>query len=157
MEITGQLANGQPWEDATGEVVLTRSGNSLTAAYYKSGITLSGQVNPRHNEYQMNFQVQVPLTFSGRTRGFLGNLDGNPGNDFYAKGQTNPLPSGISERDLYFQLLTCKLNVHVPRLACFPHQNIVYWRVRYRPDLGYLIDCMNDNSNICYCFRASTC
>jgi hypothetical protein len=108
VEITGLLPNGQPWEVETGEAVLTRNGNSLTAAFYKSGITISGQVNPRGREYQMNFQVRVPRSFSGRTRGYLGNLDGNSGNDFYRKGETNPLPNGISERDLYFHLLTCK-------------------------------------------------
>ena len=112
-EITGQLQNGQPWEDATGDAVLTRSGNSLTVAFYKSGITISGNVNPRGSEYQMNFQVRVPQSFSGRTRGLLGNLDGNPTNDFYRKGQTNPLPNGISERDLYFHLITCKTRMHV--------------------------------------------
>ena len=107
-EITGELQHGQPWEDATGEAILTRSGNSLSVAYIKSGITLSGQVNPRGNEYQMNFQVRVPRTFSERTRGFLGNLDGNSGNDLYEKGDTNPLPNSISERDLYHKLISCK-------------------------------------------------
>ena len=109
VEITNQLVDGQPWVDATGDAVLTKSGNSLSVAYYKSGITLSGQVNHRGGEYQMNFQVRVPRTFSGRTRGFLGNLDGDRGNDFYAKGATEPLPNSISERDLYFQLITCKV------------------------------------------------
>lgn len=107
-EITGQLQNGQPWMDETEEVVLTKSGNSLSAAFYKSGITLSGQVNPRGGEYQMNFQVRVPRSFSERTLGFLGNLDGNSGNDLYVKGEGDPLPNSISERDLYFKLLTCK-------------------------------------------------
>ena len=35
-EITGQLRNGrQSWEDATGNAVLTRSDNSLAAAFYR--------------------------------------------------------------------------------------------------------------------------
>ena len=42
VEITGQLQNGKPWEDATGEAILTRNGNSLMAAFHKTGITLFG-------------------------------------------------------------------------------------------------------------------
>ena len=110
VEITSQLQNGQPWEDNPGdsEAILTKNGNSLTAVFYKTGIILSAVVIPVRREYYMNFEVQVPRSFSGRTRGYLGNLDENSGNDFYRKGETNSLPNGISEGDLYFHLLTCK-------------------------------------------------
>ena len=108
-EITAQLQDGLPWEDATGNAVLTRNGNSLTAAFYESGVVLIGFVFPvATGEYYMNFQVRVPHSYRGSTRGLLGNFDGNPSNEFYRKGETTPLPDGISERELYPHLLTCK-------------------------------------------------
>lgn len=107
-EITTQLQDGQPWEDATGEAELTRDGDSLNVTFYKSGLILSGQIMSIGLGYYMDYTMQVPNSFSGRTRGLLGNMDGNPANDFYRKGETTPLPDAISERDLFSDLLTCK-------------------------------------------------
>ena len=107
-EITALLQNGQPWDDATGNARLTRNGNSLKVAFYQSGVTLVGIVYQFFGQYYINVFVYVPSSFSGRIRGLWGNLDGNSGNDFYRKGDTTPLPNGISPSNLYQNLLTCK-------------------------------------------------
>ena len=108
-EITELLVNGQPWYDEEGRAVLIRSGNQLTASFFDSGIALIAHVYPFGGEYYMNFQLQVPLSYSGRTQGMLGNLDGDPTNDFYRRGETIPLPNSISERDLLEEFKTCEL------------------------------------------------
>ena len=119
-EITEQLVNGGLlWYDVTKQVALSRSGNQLTATFLKSGIALVAQVNSFYyfgNEYYMNFRIQVPLSYSGRVKGMLGNLDGDPTNDFYRRGESNPLPNYISERALLDEFRTCEChnshNIH---------------------------------------------
>lgn len=113
-EITAELQDGQAWKVGPGEAMLIRNGNELRAAFYESGATFLGRVFAlSNNEYYMNFEVRVPQSFSGRTRALLGNLDGNPNNEFFSRNGTvyTPLPGGISQRDLYTQLLTCKFNI----------------------------------------------
>lgn len=107
-EITNQLVNGQPWYAANVEAALVKNGNELTATFFESGIALIAQVNPVGNEYYMNFRVQVPLSFSGRTQGMLGNLDGDSTNDFYRRGETDPLSNSISEQNLLEEFKTCE-------------------------------------------------
>ena len=108
MEITDELHNEQPWFDYTNEVMLLKKyDRQLTASFFKSGIVLIANVYIRGNEYYMNFQIQVPRIFARRTRGFLGNLDGNRDNDLYRRGETTPLPY-LSDRMLLGHLNTCK-------------------------------------------------
>lgn len=109
-EITNQLVDGQPLYiyDETEGTVLFRNGNELIATFFKSGIALIATVNPYYFEYYINFRIQVPQSYSGRAQGMLGNLDGDPTNDFYRRGEANPLPNTISERDLFQEFKTCK-------------------------------------------------
>ena len=109
-EITAELVNGQPLE-FPGEAMLIRNGPILRAAFYKSGVTFLGRVfGLANNEYYMNFEVRVPRSFSGRTRGLLGNLDGDSNNEYFRRDGT-ALSSSISERDLFDHLLTCKFTI----------------------------------------------
>ena len=85
-----------------------RNNNELTAVFIQSRIALTARVNIIRNEYYINFQIQVPKSFSERTRGFLGNLDGNPTNDFVRRGESNPLSNNIQERDLLRVFETCE-------------------------------------------------
>lgn len=113
VEITQDLAEGQVWFDSTKNSSLRRNGNQLTAAFFESGVVVIANVYPHGNEYYINFQIRVPqLAFSGRTRGLLGNLDGDPTNDFYRRGSTTPLSNTLSERSLMDHLLTCKCHYH---------------------------------------------
>lgn len=107
-EITEELQNGRPWYDPTREAVLLRDNDKLRAVFIESGIALNARVRHIRNEYYINFQMQVPKSFTSRTRGFLGNLDGDPTNDFIRRGETTPLPNNIRERDLLNEFQTCK-------------------------------------------------
>ena len=108
VEITDQLIEGQVWFDATRKSSLKRNGRRLTATFFESGVVLIATANPRGSEYYINFRMRVPPSFSGRTRGFMGNFDGNSRNDFYRRGSTIPLPNFISERALLEDFKTCK-------------------------------------------------
>ena len=115
-EITEQIVNGLPWYDTTKQVALSRKGNELTATFFKSGIAVIAQVYPIYyfgNEYYMNFRIQVPLSYSGRTRGMLGNLDSDSSNDFYRRGESNPLSNDISERALLNEFITCEYHSYI--------------------------------------------
>ena len=108
IEITDLLMqSGPPWYHSSGEVVLSRTGNELTATFFQSGIAVVAEVNPYRNEYYMNFRIQVPLSYSRRTQGMLGNLDDDPTNDFYRRGETEHLPNSISERELFREFQSC--------------------------------------------------
>ena len=107
-EVTELLQNGRPWYDPTRKAVLLRDNNKLTAVFIESEIAVNARVRHIHNEYYINFQMQVPKSFADRIRGFLGNLDGDPTNDFIKRGEMNPLPNNIRERDLLNEFQTCK-------------------------------------------------
>ena len=107
-EITDLVTeSSSPWYHSSREVVLSRNGNELTATFFQSGIAVIANVNPYGSEYYMNFRVHVPLSYSGKTRGMLGNLDDDQTNDFYRRGETQQLPNSISERDLFDEFKSC--------------------------------------------------
>lgn len=110
VEITRDLKEGQVWTDSTRKASLQRQGSQLTAAFYESGVVLIATANWYRNEYYINFQIRIPkLDFTGKTRGFLGNLDGNPTNDFTRRASpAMPLADTISEAALLDHLKTCK-------------------------------------------------
>ena len=107
-EITSELQNGQPKFYLAEEAMLLRKHNELTASFFKSGIVLIINLYPSADEYYMNFRIQVPRTFANKVRGFLGNLDGSRNIDLYRRGETTPLPAGLSDRQLLGHLSTCK-------------------------------------------------
>lgn len=110
MNKTKELYVGKPWFNYTEEVMLLREQKKLTAAFFKSGIVLSARIVPIWNDSLISFEIKVPRTFSGKTRGLLGNLDGNITNDLHRRGQ--PIPTiphpWTNDRDLLEPLMTCK-------------------------------------------------
>ena len=108
VEITDEVQNGKLWFDSTEEVILLREQNKLTASFFKSGIVLSVRINRIWGDYYMDFEIKVPTTFYGKTRGLLGILDGNKTNDLHVRRQPFlPLPF-FSDRDLFEPLMSCK-------------------------------------------------
>lgn len=71
------------------EVLLTRRNTQLHVAFYDTGITLIIKVYERPSEYNTDFEVRVPQTFRQKTRGFLGNFDSDPSNEFYRRSGTD--------------------------------------------------------------------
>ena len=109
VDITGQLQNGQPWLHPTQDALLTRTGNSLRAAMYKSGFSIQADMRFFGNgEYYINVRLFIPKFYRSRPRGFCGTPDGNIDNELFAKGATTPLSSALTDRQLYRPLLTCK-------------------------------------------------
>lgn len=111
-EIT--IKSGQSWpEGVSSEIKLTRNGNQLKAAFYKHGIALVVNVYERTAEYHIDFEIRVPKSFSGRTRGFLGNLDNNITNEFHRRltsGVLQSVSDMTSDQDLFGVFNnTCKL------------------------------------------------
>ena len=112
-EIT--LENGQcfsrpsanhPWP----EVLLTRMNNRLCVAFYDTGITLVIRVYQRPDEYNVDFEVRVPQIFQNKTRGFLGNFDSEPSNEFYNRSGMIlvPQPDQLSDIQIINIFESCK-------------------------------------------------
>ena len=127
VEITNDLKEGELWFDNSRRASLKRAsvfrGDELTAAFFESGVVLIATAYRRGNEFFINFQIRIPLSFSGRTRGFLGNLDGNSTNDLFRRGSAALLSSTIPQRNLLNPLLTCKqviiLSLVYKTMRCF--------------------------------------
>ena len=113
VEITQDLIDDQVWLDSTQMASLKRNGNQLTAAFFETGIVLIARRSLARQEYYLNFEIYIPEDeFSEKTRGFLGNLDGDPTNDLYRRVSPTtftPLPDTLSDAELYSHLLTCML------------------------------------------------
>ena len=108
-EITHLLQDGQDWYDSTNETRLIRRGNDLTIAFFELGIEVKGEVrHTGHREYYLNVFARVPRSLASRTRGFLGNPDGDRSNDLFAKGTSTFLPAHFGDSSLYPHLLSCK-------------------------------------------------
>lgn len=81
----------------TDDFALVRDNNSLIISF-ASGISL--KVTPKIRSLAVS--LAVPLTFKGRTRGLLGNYNGDKDDDFVLPDGT-VLPSNITERDVFEQ------------------------------------------------------
>ena len=98
MDITNELEIGQPWHSADGNAELTRlDGVNLLVSYFESGIALTVTM---YGSY-LNFRAFVPDTYKDRTQGFLGNLDGNPNNEFHTRENTNPIPNINTDQQIF--------------------------------------------------------
>lgn len=124
VELTDTLLalNGKPWFDPTGRAMLAVDGNNcnpgyrdnftpLTVAFYDSGVILVACVYQRGSEHYINFRIQVPQSYAGQTRGFLGNFDEVGTNEFYERGSTEAQDDsrfGYGNDALLNLLNTCK-------------------------------------------------
>ncbi len=109
VEITRVLEDGEVWHDRTIKSSLRKDDNTLTAAFFDSGVVVIATVHPHRRQYYINYQIKIPtVKFSGRTKGFVGNLDGDSTNDFYRRESTTPLSNSLRDRQLLEHLKTCK-------------------------------------------------
>ena len=93
VEITTTLTNQRVEID--NKVTLRRIGNNLELCHFDSGVKVSADVIRWRglNENYLNFNVFVPFTYRGQTRGLLGNYDGNGNNEWFDRSG-NPLSPG---------------------------------------------------------------
>ena len=116
-EIT--LQNGQSFSspptsmsNSWPDVLLTRMNKQLHVAFYDTGITLIIKTYERPMEYNVDFEVRVPQIFRGKTRGFLGNFDSDPSNEFCRRSGTTfvPQPDQLSNTQIIDVYQSCKSN-----------------------------------------------
>ncbi len=105
------------WKSPNGDVEIqyTQPQNNqpviLNAYFFNTGIHLLVRRYPLNNWIPgldpllydwINFEVRVPCSYSMRTFGLLGNLDGDSTNDLYRRGNTIPLnfPGSLTEEQL---------------------------------------------------------
>ena len=95
-----------PWP----EVLLTRMNNQLHVAFYDTGIVLIVKTYERPTEYNVDFEVRVPQNFRQKTRGFLGNFDSDPSNEFYMRSGTMLFvqPDQLSNTQIINVCRSCK-------------------------------------------------
>ncbi len=99
-EITGLLQNWVPNELFEGQILFTRHNDYLFVSHYKSGVNFwaAVRISPR-GRYYLDYEVRVPKIYQQKTRGLMGNLDGNSGNDFYQRVYADPM-TGRTTDDL---------------------------------------------------------
>ncbi|KAL3837657.1 hypothetical protein ACJMK2_023003, partial [Sinanodonta woodiana] len=87
-------------------ISLSRDDASKTlTAVFSNGISFNVSVGVR----MLSVSVVLPTVFKGRTKGLLGNFDGNPDNDFMFENGTILSPN-ISERQIFGYGQTWELN-----------------------------------------------
>ena len=141
IEITDEVRqlNGEQWFDSTGRASLAMTGNNchesyrdtftpLTAAFYDSGILLVACVYKRGSEHYINFRIHIPRSpyhQSGRIRGFFGDYDSNPTNEFYKmdKNIAEVDNFGRDGIELFNLLKTCKSDRNSGRGGPFQTSN----------------------------------
>lgn len=97
IDITSQLEINRPWNDREKNAELIRKNSyRLEASFFESGIFLEIDMYSTH----LNFRAYVPDSYTGRTQGFLGNLDSNPNNEFHLRDNTI-IPNINSDREIF--------------------------------------------------------
>ena len=118
-EITGELQNWVPNELFKGQIIFTRHNNILYVSHFKSGVNFWAAVNNIGGTYYMDYEVKVPKIYKLKTRGLMGNLDGNSGNDFFQRIYAVPniresvddliqISNSFTDQQLSAPLLSCK-------------------------------------------------
>lgn len=116
------LRHGESWsnvmnnsEQTIPDVVLTRQmdrdhNSQLHVALYETGIALVITAYEREQEYNVDFVVMVPRMFRDKIRGFCGNLDSDPTNEFHSRSEMDLTlhPDSISEQELLRVFQSCK-------------------------------------------------
>ncbi|XP_052777286.1 uncharacterized protein LOC128214704 isoform X2 [Mya arenaria] len=97
VDITGQFQDNHDFNfSSNGTILLAKTGGSLFAVFQKSGIALNISVNIG----MLSLRTIIPDTFSGITKGLLGNYDGDPTNDFQMPNGTF-LNANMTEREVF--------------------------------------------------------
>lgn len=121
------LQHGESWsnvmnnpEQIIPDVVLTRRmdryhNSQLHVALYETGIALIITAYERAQEYNVDFKVMIPRNFQNKIRGFCGNLDSVPTNEFYSRSEMDLTlhSDSITERELLSVFQSCKFQQRI--------------------------------------------
>ncbi len=109
------------------QILFTKKNNVLYVSHYKSGVNFMATVNRYGGGYYINYEMKIPNIHRLKTRGFMGNLDGNKENEFfrrvYADSGNNLLsiPNSYSNQQLSTPLHSCKAVLHVSNYCLLHH------------------------------------
>ena len=109
------MPNGDPWEgffypsfmliiDSYNAIM--RNCVTLCHLFIITGVTL----NITAEVGMLKIATAVPTLYKGMTFGLLGNYNDNPDDDFVPRGETVPLPSNHTERQIFDFGSTCKIS-----------------------------------------------
>ena len=107
MDITGFLAqvNGM-YNDSNGDtaVEFTRKEDNVIIAIFSNGVgcTITKTAGI------LDFVLSLPRTFIRKTRGLLGNNNGDKTDEFIIRGTSHHLPDNISDADIFSFGKSCK-------------------------------------------------
>ena len=104
--------DGTPWFDPCGKAALYRKGSTLYAVLKarEGDISLTAIWRGAF----LNFDIWLPKEFARKTRGILGDFDGNPCNDFIDRSGLRIQhcnPNSI-ERTIFNHMLSCESTKH---------------------------------------------
>ena len=93
------------YNDSTASVELTRQSDDTILCVYSNGIGISVKIS---NEI-LNFVLVLPTVYMSRTRGLLGNYNGESGDEFVPRGSSSPLSDELTDRQIHYQFAqTCE-------------------------------------------------
>ena len=88
-------------------VMVEDRGNATVIAAFSKGTSIELKVE---NGIVSVMLVSLPVNQKGKTRGLMGNFNGDPSDDLLPKGGSSPLPSNSSMEDIHHLFgMTCKL------------------------------------------------
>ena len=88
-------------------VMVEDRGNATVIAAFSKGTSIELKVE---NGIISVMLVSLPINQKGKTRGLMGNFNGDPSDDLLPKGGSSPLPSNSSMEDIHRLFgMTCKL------------------------------------------------
>lgn len=90
-----------------GEVTLEDKGNATVTAAFSEGTSIELKVE---NGIISVMLVSLPSYQKGKTRGLMGNFNGDPNDDLVPKDATTPIPPDSSMEAIHYMFgITCKL------------------------------------------------
>lgn len=94
----GRLSVAEPREWQFTGVGITYEGNNLVSIFFDTGEMLHVQVKSSVLIIEL---ADLPLEFTGKTKGLLGNFNGDPSDDFLRPDGT-VLPTDASAEDIHY-------------------------------------------------------
>ena len=93
------------YNDSTASVELTRQSSDSILCVYSNGIGISVKIS----NGILNFVLVLPTVYMSRTRGLLGNYNGETGDEFVPRGSSSPLSDELTDRQIHYQFAqTCE-------------------------------------------------
>ena len=105
MDISNLIHNSSSYSIEESLDIFWTANNSITCSLPTIGVGITITIT----EGALNFVLQIPASWQGRTTGLLGNYNGNKSDDYIPRGRTRAVSDEESDRFIHFEFgLTCK-------------------------------------------------